>query len=112
MGHINFYNLLNFIHRGFIKKSVKYYSLTPASSGLCPKDSGCGAEYNNKLNPWFVTGFVDAESCFNINITKSSSNLIGYQVQARFIIELHIKDIKILEKIQDFFLWYWFNYVY
>jgi hypothetical protein len=51
MGHINFYNLLDFIHRGFIKKSVKYYSLTPASSGQSPEDRGCGAEYNNKLNP-------------------------------------------------------------
>lgn len=60
-------------------------------------------ENNNKLNPWYVTGFVDGEGCFNINITKSSSNLIGYQVQARFIIELHIKDIEILRKIQAFF---------
>lgn len=60
-------------------------------------------ENNNKLNPWYVTGFVDGEGCFNINITKSSSNLIGYQVQARFIIEVHIKDIEILHKIQAFF---------
>lgn len=96
MGYINFYNLLNFRHRGFIKKSVKYFSL----------------ENNNKLNPWFVTGFVDAEGCFNINITKSSSNLIGYQVQARFIIEVNIKDINILQKNTSFFWWYWFNYFY
>jgi len=87
MDYRNFYNLLNFRHRGFIKKSVKYYCL----------------ENNNKLNPWYVTGFVDGEGCFNINITKSSSNLIGYQVQARFIIEIHIKDIEILRKIQAFF---------
>lgn len=79
MGYINFYNLLKIRHRGFFKKSVKYYSLV-----------------NNKLNPLFVTGFVDAEGCFNINITKSSSNIIGFQVQARFIIEVNIKDIKIL----------------
>jgi len=45
-GYINFYNLLNlgeYPHKGFIKKSVKYYSL----------------ENNNlNLNPLFVTGFV------------------------------------------------------
>ena len=40
---------------------------------------------------------------FSINVTKSSSNLIGYQVQARFIIEVNIKDINILNNIQAFF---------
>lgn len=58
---------------------------------------------NYTLNPWFITGFVDAEGCFNINVTKSSSNLIGYQIQARFIIEVNIKDINILNNIQAFF---------
>nr|YP_010710811.1 hypothetical protein P2Z26_mgp05 [Gonatophragmium mori]WCZ71175.1 hypothetical protein [Gonatophragmium mori] len=59
--------------------------------------------YHNNINPWFIVGFVDAEGCFNINITKSNSNLIGYQVQARFIIELNVKDKYVLYKIQQFF---------
>lgn len=58
---------------------------------------------NDILNPWFVTGFYDEEGCFNILITKSKSNSIGWQIQARFIIELNIKDIDILYKIQKFF---------
>ena len=83
---IYFYNLLSFRHKCFSKKFVKNYSLE-----------------NSPLNPWYVIGFVDAEGCFNINITKSSSNLIGYQVQARFIIEVNIKDIDMLHNIQAFF---------
>lgn len=56
-----------------------------------------------KLNPWYVTGFSDGESCFNIWLAKSKSTSTGWQVQARFIIEVHIKDISLLEKIQYFF---------
>jgi hypothetical protein len=55
------------------------------------------------LKPWFLTGFTDAESYFNIIITKSPSCKIGWRVQARFIIEIHIKDITILKMIQDYF---------
>jgi len=30
-----------------------------------------------KLDPWFVTGFSDAESSFMINITKRPENKVG-----------------------------------
>jgi len=63
--------------------------------------------YNNgnsiPLNPWYVTGFTDAEGSFNILICKSPSVNIGWRVQIRFIIELHIKDIALLRLIKSFF---------
>jgi len=54
------------------------------------------------LHPWFITGLIDAEGCFNIMITKSSS-VLGWRVQARFLLELHIKDIELLYQLQSFF---------
>lgn len=60
-------------------------------------------EDNRPLDPWYVTGFTDAEGCFNILIAKSPSTSIGWRVQARFIIELHIKDIALLRRIKSFF---------
>ena len=54
------------------------------------------------LNPWFVTGLIDAEGCFNIMITKTKSKL-GWRVQAIFVIELHVKDVQLLYQIQTFF---------
>lgn len=36
-------------------------------------------------------------------MAKSSTNLIGWQVQARFIIEVHVKDLDLIYKIQTFF---------
>lgn len=75
-------------------------------SGLLPRTSDtvnyCTTP-NVKLNPWFVTGFCDAEGCFNVAISRSSSCKIGWRVQARFIIELHIKDFNILQQLKYFF---------
>lgn len=58
---------------------------------------------NLKLDPRWVTGFIDGEGCFFISILKSSTYLSGWQVRARFSIGLHKKDRKILELIQNYF---------
>jgi hypothetical protein len=55
------------------------------------------------LHPEFVTGFSDAEACFSIPIIKSNKCKIGYQVQAKFQICLHVKDLHLLYQIQSYF---------
>lgn len=55
------------------------------------------------LNPWFVTGFTDAEGCFSISVIKDPRYKAGYRVEALFSISLHKKDVRILELIQAFF---------
>lgn len=55
------------------------------------------------LDPWFVTGFVDAEGCFMIGLTKSDKYRMGYQITAIFKISLHRKDYDLLCKIRDYF---------
>lgn len=57
----------------------------------------------NKLNPYWLTGFVDAEGCFFLNINKSSSTKIGYSFTLGFKISLHENDRGILESIKTFF---------
>ena len=57
----------------------------------------------NKIDPWFVTGFTDAEGCFRIPFRKNSTIKIGYRVGLEFKIELHIKDIELLEEIKGYF---------
>lgn len=56
-----------------------------------------------KLNPNFVTGFSDAESCFQLVISKNLKYTLGWSVKLVFSIHLHSKDISILYKIQEFF---------
>ena len=56
-----------------------------------------------RLNPYFITGFVDAEGCFRIQIVKrsNSKNSTGFTVEVIFLICLHYKDRVILESIQS-----------
>jgi LAGLIDADG endonuclease len=57
--------------------------------------------YSNKINPNWITGFIDAEGCFSIII--EISDITKWRVRTSFEINLHIKDVGILYKIQSFF---------
>src|SRR5438270_5090518 len=62
-----------------------------------------GKKLNNKLNPYWITGFADAESSFSIRITKNKNRKIGWRISPIFSIELHKRDIILLKRIQVFF---------
>lgn len=55
------------------------------------------------LNPFYVTGFCDAESSFIISVTKRPNYKTGWGIYPVFKIELHIRDLGLLEKIQTYF---------
>lgn len=57
----------------------------------------------NKLDPNFITGFVDAEGCFILGVFADSNYKIGYKVQAIFKINLDNKDYDLLCQIKDYF---------
>lgn len=78
-----------------INKSRRYLS-TSAIQQHCLENR------KRNLNPWFVTGFADAESNFTITILRNNKLEVG-SVQARFQISLHPKDKALLENIQSYF---------
>lgn len=43
------------------------------------------------LNPWFVTGFTDAEGCFGLYLYKNTALKSGWSVFLDFKITLHKK---------------------
>jgi hypothetical protein len=57
-----------------------------------------------KLDPWFITGFTDAEGCFLVSIIKDKEYRLGWSVSPRYQINLHQKDKALLEQINKFFL--------
>lgn len=57
----------------------------------------------SSLNPYFVTGFTDAEGCFSVNIWRDSQSKTGWKVKAIFSIGLNIKDRAVLELIKSHF---------
>ena len=52
------------------------------------------------LNPWFITGFVDAEGCFALAIRNKKGR---YYCEPRFAISLHNCDLALLKEIQIYF---------
>jgi len=55
------------------------------------------------LYPWFISGFSDAEGCFLVLIRKSSKNLLGWQLEVNFTINLHVRDLDLLKLIKAYF---------
>ena len=55
---------------------------------------------SEKLNPYFVTRFTDAEGCFSVHISEDKKRNTGFQVTKFFRIHLHLKDYAVLVLIQ------------
>ena len=60
-------------------------------------------QHNNSLNPWFVTGLADSEGTFTVMIDKTEKRTLGWRVQAKFQIGLHVRDLSLLLQVQEFF---------
>ena len=54
----------------------------------------------SKINPWFLTGFSDAEASFIVSMYKDENSKLKWRVTPNFSIHIHIKDIAILESIK------------
>ena len=54
-----------------------------------------------KLDPWFLTGFTDAEGCFSISIRFDPRLKNNWRILPVFIIKLHPKDHKLLDLIKN-----------
>jgi hypothetical protein len=56
--------------------------------------------YINKIHPWFITGFTDAEGSFMIKLSKTNCK---WKIQLDFTIGLHVSDLELLKEIKLFF---------
>jgi LAGLIDADG endonuclease len=56
----------------------------------------------SKIDPNWLSGFFNAEGCFDCRITKSSTVKIGYQVILRITLVQHSRDILLFNQILDY----------
>ena len=56
-----------------------------------------------KLNPWFVTGIIDAEGTFCTTIYKNKAYKTGWVVRSFFEIGLNQRDSSLVYQLKDFF---------
>ena len=61
------------------------------------------SESNTKLNPYFVSGFVDAEGHFGTTIYKEKKLKTGWRVLSYFTVTLNERDSFLLHQLQEFF---------
>ena len=57
---------------------------------------------NGTIDPWFLTGFTDAEGTFSILIQHNKSYATNWRVKAIFAIGLHNKELSFLETIKSY----------
>lgn len=69
------------------------------STGFCARDAGLTSSHaKQSISPFFISGYTDAEGCFNISIQKNSNG--KFYVRPQFKIEVHSKDKNLLILIQ------------
>ena len=56
-----------------------------------------------RLDPRWVSGFVDGEGCFHVSINRHPKMPIGWQVLPEFRIVQHERDEELLRNLQQFF---------
>lgn len=55
------------------------------------------------LQTQWIVGFVDGEGCFHIAINKNDTLTNGYQVLPEFTVTQHVRDIKVLYALKEYF---------
>ena len=78
------------------KSLFRYYS-----TKVVPTDTSQIKE--SKLDPNFVSGFVDGEGSFSVTFIKDKYYKSGWQIKTSFSIGLHKKDLALLEEIKNHF---------
>lgn len=84
------------MNRGLSDELVKAFpDITPVER---PK-----LEVSETIDPYWVTGFVEGEGCFACVIIKSKAYKTGYQVQLKFILTQHSRDIQLMKNLVNYF---------
>ena len=55
------------------------------------------------IDPWYITGLIDAEGSFGFTVSKSTKRSLGYALSICFEIALQASDKHILVKLKDYF---------
>ena len=77
---------------------------TPGSIiyGQCPTITLITTPFKPSLTNAWLSGFTDAEGCFNVSITKRDNTVSGYRVNLRFLLDQK-NSLYLLTLIRDLF---------
>ena len=97
-------NSINYNNRGSGGIPTEGYYTNHPGSLLNKRKYSTNNSSNNKyeINPWFVTGFIDAEGTFIVPLRKKPDFKYGWEVLSEFKLGLHMKDLLLLEAIKAY----------
>lgn len=99
------YNRLSSIHSSIASiNQVRYMATTRLSSIFSQQTLGYSTISQNQtksISPWFISGYSDAEGCFNVGLQKNSNG--KFYVRPSFQIHVHSKDNLLLMQIKAYF---------
>jgi hypothetical protein len=58
---------------------------------------------NNKINPAFISGFIQADGVFHVDISRSKDYKLGVRVTPSLHLSQHTDSINILHEIKEYF---------
>ena len=56
-----------------------------------------------RIDPWWIVGFVDGEGCFSVSRFKNTTCKSGYQTLYEFVVTQGVSSRKAMESLQAFF---------
>lgn len=59
--------------------------------------------FNNRINPAFISGFTQADGVFHVDISRSKDLKLGVRVTPKLHLTQHTDSINILHEIKDYF---------
>jgi len=67
------------------------------------KNASSADNQQERLNPWWIVGFVDGEGCFSVSTFKNKTCKSGYQTLFEFVVTQAQTSQKAMEAIKSFF---------
>ena len=74
---------------------VAFPDITPAERPL--------VEDKIEMDPNWVAGFSSGEACFGVQVMKSETHRLGFQVRLLFVIGQHMRDEQLLRNLVKYF---------
>ena len=94
----------SFIFYEFSLKLRGYRSYSTTKGTIPPHLLCLSSQGDSKLDPNWVTGFVDGEGSFSVLIVQKNKLKVGWEVKPRFQLEVHKRDLGVIEEIKNFFV--------
>ena len=73
------------------------YSITHSENAMS------AVNQQERLNPWWIVGFVDGEGCFSVSVFKNPTCKSGYQTLYEFVITQGEISRDAMEAIKNYF---------